>query len=56
MIRYHTGLLMLDRLTNPVVEERARNAWLLAERGEAVLVQRRIREGVCEYLAIPVER
>ena len=55
MIRYHTGLLMRDRLTDPVVDERARNAWMLAERGEVVLLQRRIREGVCEYLAVLVE-
>ena len=56
MIRYHTGLLMRDRLNNDEVDTCARKAWDASERGEAVLLQRRIREGVCEYLAIPVER
>jgi len=53
---YYTGLLMRDRLNNDELDERARKAWDAAERGEAVLVQRRVSEGVCEYLAIPVER
>jgi hypothetical protein len=55
MIIYHTGLLMRDRLTDPLVDDRARKAWSLHECGSAVLLQRRVREGVCEYIAIPVE-
>ena len=43
-------------VNNDEVDTRARKAWDASERGEAVLLQRRIREGVCEYLAIPVER
>jgi hypothetical protein len=54
MIRYHTGLLMLDRLNNPVVDERARKAWDAYERGECVLLQRRVSPGFCEYFAIPI--
>ena len=54
MIRYHKGLLMRDRLTDPVADERARKAWDAQERGECVLFQRRVEDGVCEYFAAPV--
>ena len=55
MIRYHTGLLMRDRLMDMELDHRARRAWEAQERGECVLIQRRVEDGVCEYLAVPVE-
>jgi hypothetical protein len=56
MIIYHTGLLMRDRQYDPEVDKRAKNAWEASENGAAILLQRRVRPGVCEYLAIPVDR
>ena len=53
---YHKGLLMRDRLFDAEVDAAANNAWKLQTRGKVVLVQRRVKPGVCEYLAIPVEQ
>ena len=52
---YHRGLLMADRQRDPVVEARAVRVWALTEEGKVVLLQRRISEGVCDYIAVSVE-
>lgn len=54
MAIYHTGLLMRDRQHAPAVNEIAAAAWALYQHGEALLFQRRISGGDCDYLIVKV--
>lgn len=54
-VRYHTGLLMNDRVYNVEVEKIARTVWNLYEAGKCTLVQQRMPEAqpsACHYYAV----
>ena len=52
-ICYHTGLLMRDRLFNRDANTAAHRMLRLSEGGAVVLLQKRLKEGVYQYWAIP---
>lgn len=54
MAIYHTGLLMRDRQHAPAVNEIAAAAWALYQHGDALLFQRRISGGDCDYIIVKV--
>lgn len=51
---YHTGLLMRDRQRNTDLNGGAAAAWHEYERGRAILVQRRVSPGVCDYIIVRI--
>lgn len=53
---YHTGLLMMERGAFSNTEKVAHTAWRLHERGLVRLVQRRISDDTCEYVAVRTAR
>ena len=53
-IKYWTGYLAADKMRNPSLREIAAKMMILSDKGEMRLVQRKLMEGVYEYLAVPV--
>jgi hypothetical protein len=61
-ITYHTGYLFYDRapvvdgrtVKNEEVDALAREAWRAHKDDRAVLLQRRVRRGVCDYIAVKI--
>lgn len=53
-IKYWTGYLAVDKARNGALREIAAKMMLLSDKGEMRLVQRKIMEGVYEYLAVPI--
>lgn len=56
VVTYHVGLLARDRNLghhplSRAINETAKLAWAAYEAGDAILSQRRIADGVCEYRA-----
>ena len=59
-ITYHTGYLFYDRapvvdghtVKDDVVDGVAREAWNAYKDDRVVLVQKRVRPGVCDYIAV----
>lgn len=49
---YHTGLLMRDRQHDADLNALASAAWELFKRREALLFQRRVSEGICDYFIV----
>jgi hypothetical protein len=53
-LKYWVGYLAADKARNPALREMAAKMMLLSDKGEMRLVQRKLMEGVYEYLAVPV--
>jgi hypothetical protein len=51
-ITYHTGFIMKDRHTDPVVDAIALAAWNLYTAGRVCLLQQKITDGLYDYLAV----
>jgi hypothetical protein len=47
---YHAGFIMKDRHKDPKVDAIAHDAWALYEAGRVLLTQRKIKDGLYEYL------
>lgn len=54
-LKYWTGYLAVDKARNSALREMAAKMMLLSDKGEMRLVQRKLMEGVYEYLAVPVK-
>lgn len=54
-LKYWTGYLALDKQRNGALREMAQKMMLLSDKGEMILVQRKLMDGVYEYLAVPVK-
>lgn len=49
---YYTGFLFADRQRDPVVDELGKEAYKAFKDGRVLLVQRRVRPNIYDYIAV----